>query len=75
MSEVVVLRGGVSVLAGALRLAWKLEKAGCTLTVDGDELVVRPARLVSLYDRELLRQWRDDLVTIVRYEPPAEGVQ
>jgi len=71
VSETVLLKGGVTVPTGVLRLAWKLEARGCTLTVDGDYLVIKPARQVTEYERALLQQWRDDLIRLVQYEPPA----
>jgi hypothetical protein len=67
-SEVVVLRGGVSVTLPALRLAWDLENRGCTLNLDSDEsLLVRPRGLLTDEDRRDIQTWREDLKRIIRY--------
>lgn len=71
MCELVTFTAGFTVPLRVVRLAMKLEAAGCTFALDGDDLVITPARLVSAYDRELVREWRDDLKRLVTYDPPA----
>jgi hypothetical protein len=61
------LRGGTIVSIPALRLAWTLESKGCDLTLDGDMLLVRPARVLDANDRELIRRFASELKHIVRY--------
>lgn len=64
---VVVLRGGCSVCLTALQLAWRLEQKGCVLALDGDDLVIRPKRLLTDSDRDGIRLWLDELTRIARY--------
>ena len=63
----VILKGGVSVRLLALQLAWTLEDRGCTLAVDGDDLLVTPSELLTDADRQQIRHWREELKRIVRY--------
>jgi hypothetical protein len=64
---IVVLRGGSSVFLPAVQLAWRLENKGCVLVLEDDALVVRPKRLLTVQDREDIRQWLDELKRIARY--------
>jgi hypothetical protein len=61
------LKGGTIVSVPALRLAWTLEAKGCTLTLDGDVLRVRPARVLDATDRELIQRLAPELKHIARY--------
>ena len=65
--EMVTLKGGMALPANVVLLALKLEAAGCTLTMDGDDLVIRPGRLVTPDDRQRVHAWRDDLKRLVRH--------
>jgi hypothetical protein len=65
--DLVVLRGGVSVMLPAMRLALDLEDRGFTFAVDNGELVVRPRALLTDRDREHIRRWVDDLKRIASY--------
>jgi hypothetical protein len=71
---VIVLRGGLSVYLPALQLAWRLERLGCALCLDGDDLVVRPKDLLTETDRHAIRQWLDELKAIARYDADARCV-
>jgi hypothetical protein len=70
-SDLVVLKGGLSVPVAALRLALALEDKGCVFRVDDDGvLLVGPRDKLSESDRAAIRQWRDDLARIVSYTAP-----
>ena len=64
----VVLNGGVSVLAEALRLAWDLEARSVQLLLD-DAGVLRagPAERITEADIQAIRQNREELKRIVAY--------
>jgi len=64
-SDYVVLRNGPTVPRPALELAWRLEDRGCSLSIDGDSLVVTPRQLLSETDREAIRRWRWHLIALV----------
>ena len=68
--EMVTLRGGLDLPLAALQLAWRLEEDGVEMRVDGDALVVCPARLVADGDVQLLRKYRAELKRLVQYQPP-----
>jgi hypothetical protein len=71
-SDVVTLRGGLTLPVDAIRLALDLENRGLTLTVDeGDVLVVGPRERLTDDDRALIRHWKRHLVAIVRYDAAA----
>ena len=68
--EVVVLKGGVSVLENAWRLAINLEARGVRIHADGDELVVSPATLLTEDDCDRIQNLKSELLRIARYQPP-----
>lgn len=71
-SEVVTLRGGLTVPTGAIRLALDLENRGLALTIaEGDVLVVGPRDRLTDDDRVLIRRWKRHLVAIVAYNADA----
>jgi len=73
-SEVVVLRGGVSVLLPVLKLALDLEERGFNLRArDDGKLEVQPCRQLTPEDCRLIRAHRDELLRIVRYVAPPIG--
>jgi hypothetical protein len=64
----VILTGGVSVLAVALRLAWDLEARTVRLALDdAGRLLASPASLLTPADIAAIRQNRAELRRIVRY--------
>jgi hypothetical protein len=64
----VVLRGGVSVLADALRLAWDLEARDVRLALDDSgRLLASPASLLTPADIAAIRANREELKRIVAY--------
>jgi hypothetical protein len=68
VTEVVILRGGVSVLADALRLAWELEARDVQLLVDDDgALRAGPAERLTDADIQAIRANREELKRIVVY--------
>jgi hypothetical protein len=68
-SELVFLRGGLTVSADALRLLWRLENDHFTIEVRDGRLFVLPvARLTPQLAGEIRRQ-RDELIRLVQYEP------
>jgi hypothetical protein len=67
-SNIVVLRGGVSVPLPAFMLALDLENRGFTLDLDTDEsLLVGPGARLTDEDRAAIQGWREDLKRIIRY--------
>jgi hypothetical protein len=66
--ETVTLRGGVNVPLPALMLLLRLEDRGCTFTVDGDRLMVRPGRH-GLTDEDCagLRRWKPQVIALIGY--------
>jgi hypothetical protein len=67
-SNIVLLRGGVSVPLPAFTLALDLENRGFTLDLDTDEsLLVGPGARLTDEDRRAIQGWREDLKRIIRY--------
>lgn len=67
----VILAGGVSVLADALRLAWDLEARDVRLRPDdAGRLLASPASRLTPADIEAIRRNREELQRIVRYCTP-----
>jgi hypothetical protein len=66
------LKHGFVVPLTALRLAWRLEDAGCVLKADGDRLVIEPATRLTEADRADVARWREDLKAIARYRAEVE---
>lgn len=68
-SDLVVLRGGLTLPLPAVRLALGLEARGLHLRIeDGDVLVVGPRDRLTDEDRTLIRRWKLHLLTIVAYD-------
>jgi len=66
--EAITLRGGLTVSLEALQLAWSLEERGVQVTLsDDDGLVVRPRSQITPSDDQAIRQYRDELIALVRY--------
>ena len=66
--EAITLRGGLTVSLPALQLAWSLEERGVQVTLsDDDGLVVRPRSQITPSDDQAIRQYRDELIALVRY--------
>lgn len=72
-TDLVTLRGGLTLPLAALRLAWALEERGLHMGVDGDMLTIGPPALLTDDDRALIRRWKPHLLAIITYIPP--GVQ
>ena len=66
----VMLRGGVEVPLGAVRLALDLEARGIALRIDGDALIVRPRSALSDDEVVLIRRHQAALKRIAMYEAP-----
>lgn len=74
-SDVVVLAVGVAVPLPALKLAWDLENRGCVVRLDEDgALLAGPREKLTTNDRRAIREYRDGLITIVRYCDERERV-
>ena len=67
LSDVVVLRGGLSVPLEALQLAWRLEDSGCHFRWDGNDLLVGPRASLTADDRAAIQRWSADLKAVIRY--------
>lgn len=64
----VILKGGVSVLADALRLAWDLEARDVQLLVDDDgKLKAGPVERLTEADIDAIQRNRAELTRIVVY--------
>lgn len=74
MSELVGLRGGLTVPVAPLELAIHMESRGLTLSIEGDRLRVtglngtKPD--LSLADVEAIRRWKPHLMALVAYRAP-----
>jgi hypothetical protein len=68
-AEIVTLRGGLAVSLPALQFCWSLEDRGCYLRIaaDGVGLLVGPRAYLTNEDRAAIKQYRDELVALVRY--------
>jgi hypothetical protein len=65
--EVVVLSGGLSVPLAALRVLWALEDRGFDISVCSEaRLHVRPGSKLTPDDDAAIRQFRDELIALVR---------
>jgi len=72
-SDVVTLRGGLTVPIAALRLAWQLEERGFRLAIaGGDTLRVTPGSKLTAEDLAALRVHKAALLEIVAYVPPTD---
>lgn len=67
MSDVVTLRGGLTVPARVLRFGRALEARGVTSARDGSSLTCEPADLLKPDERETIRAWKGDLLLVVDY--------
>ena len=65
LSAMIQLDCGVVVPLAAYALACDLERRGCQLVVDGDDVLVSPPGLTSEDDRHRIRRHRAHLKTIV----------
>jgi len=68
--ERVCLKGGLTVSVDALRLGWSLEDRGFHMRPVADKLEVQPHERLTREDAQQIRQHRDELLTLARYEPP-----
>jgi hypothetical protein len=73
-SDFVTLRGGLTLPWPAVQLALDLEQRGLSITVDGDDLIVRPKGQLTAEDRDGLRRWKRHVVALLMYRAP-EAVQ
>jgi hypothetical protein len=71
VSSLVTLKGGTVVPLAAFRLILDLEGRGCTITSDGEELIISPRRLLTDEDRLAIRQWRQPLIDLAQYVAPS----
>jgi len=70
-SDLVTLIDGPTVPLAALRFAWALENRGLSMRLDGSgHLLVGPGAQLTAEDRALIRNHRDDLITLISYEAP-----
>jgi hypothetical protein len=69
-SDLVVLKGGLSVPAAAYILALELEARGLHLSGEGDDILVRPRDRLTDADRTALRHLKPHLRRIVDYRLP-----
>lgn len=73
--EMVPLPGGVTLPARAIRFAVDLAFRGVTMRLRGDDLVVSPKHLVTAADIATIRELREALVAVVRYDESMEARQ
>ena len=74
VSEVVTLRGGLTVSLDALLLGWDLEDRGFTMRPIGDRLQVVPPERLTIGDAAAIRQYKADLLRLVQYDAASEAV-
>jgi hypothetical protein len=67
-SDFVVLKGGLTVPAAVLQLAWALWDRGLHMSVDGDMLTIGPREKVTDADRALIRRWKPHLLALISYD-------
>ena len=63
------LRGGLTTTASALRVLWDLENRGFAFEVSGGRFRVVPAANLSPADVAAIREQREALLALVRYQP------
>ena len=73
-SELVYLKGGLTIPVDPLLLIFRLQERGFSLTPDGDTLVVQPYQQLTREDCNQIRRWKAHLMALLRYEAP-ETVQ
>jgi len=64
-SEYVTLASGLTVPLAAITLAIDLETRGFVLTVQGDDLFVRPGAKLTPTDRALIAKWKLHLLALL----------
>jgi hypothetical protein len=70
-SELVSLRGGLTVPAEPLLLIFELERRGFTLETEGeDTLIVQPHDRLTREDCARIRRWKFHILSLVAYEAP-----
>ena len=60
------MKSGLAVSREALELLWRLEDTGMVIRLENERLRVGPADRVSEADDVAIRQYRDELVALVR---------
>jgi hypothetical protein len=66
--ELVTLKGGITVSLAALKLLWHLEDTGLHVRLDdAGGLVVGPRSRITLADDALIREYKAELIQLVRY--------
>lgn len=71
-TDLITLRGGLSVPLPALRLLWDLEARGFSFVAEAGHLVVSPRSRLTPHEDAAIRQHRDELLALVAY---CEAVQ
>jgi hypothetical protein len=74
-SDLVTLGGGSAVPLPAVRVLWTLEDRGLHVRLEGDDIIVRPRRLLKDEDRAEIRRLNPHLVTLIAYCGGAESRQ
>lgn len=74
MSELIELRGGLTIPSEPLVLAWELEARDLTLSVDGEKLRIAGSAgekpLLSEEDRARIVRWKSHLMALATYRAP-----
>ncbi len=71
-SEMVTLKGGLTVSLDALRIGWSLEQRGFRLEPVGGRLRVAPHDALTPDDVVAIKAHRDELLALVQSEPRPE---
>lgn len=69
-TEFITLKGGMITSVDALKVLWRLEDSGFTVRAVGDRLQVLPVDRQTPDVAVLIRQHRDELLDLVKYQPP-----
>jgi hypothetical protein len=73
-SDLVYLRGGLTLPVGPVLLVLGLEARGFTLRRDGDDILVTPFSGLRDDDKRALRRWKQHVLALLDYVP-TEAVQ
>ncbi len=66
-SELITLRGGLTVPLPALQMLWNLEDRGLDVQVDGADIIVRPRGQLTADDRAAIGRLKPHLLQLIAY--------
>ena len=69
-SDVITLRGGLTVHVAPLLLLLSLEERGIRVFRDGNDIVIEPWSRLTEQDKTDLRRWKSDALALLSYVAP-----